>query len=259
MSQVNYIPPSYLQRVAASPAIQKLRKRATERLEIRRGSHVLDIGCGPGTLTVRFARIVGQNGAVVGIDLDPQMIRLSKERAHRLGLTARATHQVADCTNLPFRAGTFDACYCERVLQHLAHSNPAYALDEAIRVTRPGGKIVFADTDWGSFSIDSDELRLERRIVSAHAARFRNPFAGRILPRLFRSSGLENVEVDLIGIAIDYFGLLELIAPSERMAIVSGAITPAEWRRWRRSLERTHVRGEHQSHVLIVLASARRG
>lgn len=258
MSQVNYVSPSYLRRVAGSPAIQKVRKLAVERLEIGHGSHVLDIGCGPGTLTATFARLVGQNGAVIGIDFDPQMIRLSNERAHRLGLTAWTTHQVADCTNLPFRAGAFDACYCERVLQHLSHRKPAYALGEAMRVTRPDGRIVFADTDWGSFSIDSDEPRLERRIVRAHASRFWNPFSGRILPRLFRSSGLQNVEVDLVGIAIEHFALLELITPTERTAIMTGAITSAEWRRWRLSLERTHVQGGHQSHVLMVLVSARR-
>jgi ubiquinone/menaquinone biosynthesis C-methylase UbiE len=258
MRQVNYISPSYLQRAAGSRAIKEVRRLAVERLEIGQGSHVLDIGCGPGTLTVRFARIVGRKGAVVGIDLDPQMIRLSNERAHRLGLIARTTHQVADCTNLPFKAGTFDACYCERVLQHLSHPKPAYALSEAIRVTRPGGRIVFADTDWGSFSIDCDEPRLERRIVSAHASRFWNPFSGRVLPRLFSSLGLRNVEVDHIGVAIEYFALLELIAPTERTAIMTGAITRAEWRRWRQSLNRTHVGGGHQSHVLMVLASARR-
>ena len=258
MSRVNYVSPSYLRRAAESPAIQRVRRLAVERLEIGHGSHVLDIGCGPGTVTAKFARLVGQNGTVVGIDFDPHMVRLSKKRAHRLGISAWTTHQVADCTNLPFEDGAFDACYCERVLQHLRHAKPEYALSEAMRVTRPDGRVVFADTDWGSFSIDSDEPRLERRIVSVHASRFWNPFSGRILPRLFRASGLQNVEVDLIGIAIDYFALLELITPTERTALMTGAITSAEWRRWRLSLERTHTQGGHQSHMLMVVVSARR-
>src|ERR1041385_697596 len=130
MSLVTYVSPSYLRRAAASPAIQRVRQRALEHLEIKEGSQVLDVGCGPGTSTMTFAQIVGPKGTVLGIDYDPQMIVLANDTALRLGVAGWTTHRVGDCTILPIAPSSVDACYCERVLQHLSQPKPGYAVGE---------------------------------------------------------------------------------------------------------------------------------
>src|SRR5262249_22461771 len=175
MSTIAYVSPSYLRKVASTSAIRKLRLQAVEALGLKSGSHVLDIGCGPGTSTIDFAVITGSSGHVVGLDLDPGMVQMADREALRAGVAGWTTHKVGDCRQLPFAASQFDACYSERLLQHLDHPSVCRTFSEALRVTKAGGRIAVADTDWGTLSIDSDEPGIERRIVATQASRLKNP------------------------------------------------------------------------------------
>jgi len=57
---------------------------------VRPGMHVLDVGCGAGFNTVGLAQLVGPDGLVVGVDLQPRMLTMTKERLEGSGLLARA-------------------------------------------------------------------------------------------------------------------------------------------------------------------------
>jgi SAM-dependent methyltransferase len=67
----------------------------------------------------------------------------------------------ADAQRLPFGAGTFDGCWIDRVLQHL--DSPEQAVDELIRVTAPGGRVVLADPDYDTQVLDIADQQLGRR------------------------------------------------------------------------------------------------
>jgi ubiquinone/menaquinone biosynthesis C-methylase UbiE len=248
-----YAGSDYLRTVANSPAIKKIKQRGHELLRIQPGDRVLDIGSGPGLDTGEIARLVGPGGQVVGIDYDPKMVAEANQEAVREGVSGWTIHQVADSAVLPFATAHFNACYSERVFQHLPPPKPAQTLAEAARVTKPGGWIAVADTDWGTLSVDTDEVDIERRIVRTHAQRFNNGYAGRQLYRLFRQQGLNKVTVELFPVPLTYAGVEYLLTPSEQVAVTIGVITPAEWYRWKVSLAQSEAYGIFFAQLVIVI------
>jgi ubiquinone/menaquinone biosynthesis C-methylase UbiE len=106
---------------------------------------LLDIGCGPGTITVALATTVK---SAIGIDRDSQAIT----RANQLSSSqddAALRFIAADMTSLPFKDGEVDAVFFHAVRYHLAPTDLSRALGEARRVLRPGGLIGVRDSDTG--------------------------------------------------------------------------------------------------------------
>ncbi len=96
---------------------------------LRPGIRLLDIGCGPGTITTGLARAVAP-GEVVGIDLVPEVIESAREHLAETGLT-NARFEAASVYELPYEDASFDAAHAHQVLQHLAR--PVDAAKEALR------------------------------------------------------------------------------------------------------------------------------
>src|SRR5262249_8230525 len=144
-------------------------------LDLAPGHRVLDLGCGPATDTLALGRLVGESGEVVGIDHDAEMVAEATRRAAAAGLDAWVKHRQAEATRRPLESEVFDAARSERVLQHLL--DPEGALAEMVRVTKPGRPIVVSDPDWGTLSIDTPEVELERRLARFLVDRcMNNPF-----------------------------------------------------------------------------------
>ena len=112
--------------------------------QLRPGMRLLDVGCGPGTITVDLARIIGGEGEVVGIDTSADVIELAREQAGTGAGTLR--FEVADVMRLDVPDGTFDVVHAHQVLQHLP--DPVGALREMRRLTRPGGLVAARDADY---------------------------------------------------------------------------------------------------------------
>ena len=112
--------------------------RVDERLGLAGGETVLDLACGPGTLTRRLARAVGRRGLVIGADLSEPML----ERAARSTPFAQVDFARMDAMDLPLRDATVDALSCSLCL-HLV-PDLATSLAEITRVLRPGGPAAFA-------------------------------------------------------------------------------------------------------------------
>jgi SAM-dependent methyltransferase len=102
------------------------------------GDAVLDVACGPGNFSREFARTVGPDGLVVGIDASPTMLARGVEELRRSG-PANVALIRGDATALPFRDASFDATCCFAALHLFAE--PFAALDEMRRVLAPGGRI----------------------------------------------------------------------------------------------------------------------
>jgi ubiquinone/menaquinone biosynthesis C-methylase UbiE len=110
------------------------RTRSIELLEPLPGMRILDLACGPGTLTRVLAPRVEPGGEMVGVDLAAGMIELA-----RASSPANSTFEVMDIENLTYPDASFDAAICGHGLQFVPHLGQA--LSEARRVLRAGGAL----------------------------------------------------------------------------------------------------------------------
>jgi SAM-dependent methyltransferase len=99
---------------------------------------VLDVACGPGNFSREFARTVGPDGLVVGVDASRTMLERGGEELRRAD-PGNVCLVRTDATALPFAEASFDAVCCFAAL-HL-FGEPFAALDEMRRVLKPGGRI----------------------------------------------------------------------------------------------------------------------
>jgi ubiquinone/menaquinone biosynthesis C-methylase UbiE len=143
------------------------------------GMDLLDVGCGPGTITAGLARLVSP-GRVTGIDRSPEVIAQAAEHAKTQGV--EADFRIGDVYALDFPDGAFDVVHAHQVLQHL--SDPVAALREMRRVVREGGVVAARDSDYSSFSWAPLDPLLDRWLEIYRAVARRNnaePDAGRFL------------------------------------------------------------------------------
>jgi ubiquinone/menaquinone biosynthesis C-methylase UbiE len=112
------------------------------------GLDLLDVGCGPGTITADLAALVAP-GRVVGLDREETPLTQARASAAERGLSNTA-YVVGDVYALDFPDRSFDVVHAHQVLQHLV--DPVAALREMARVTRPGGLLAVRDADFTSMT-----------------------------------------------------------------------------------------------------------
>lgn len=156
------------------------------------GARLVDVGCGPGSITLDLAEYVGE---VVGVDAEGDRLE-SAEAARRSRGADNASFVLANAYTLPFADASFDVAFAHQVLQHLA--DPVGGLREAARVVRPGGIVAARDADYGTMVHDPHDPRLDRWLELYHDVAHRlggEPDAGRALVRWFHAAGLEPIAV----------------------------------------------------------------
>jgi len=169
------------------------RQAAFVRPYLSSGLELLDVGCGPGTITVGLAAIV-RPGRVVGLDHDPAHIDSARALAREQGAD-NATFEVGDAAALPFGDERFDVAFENDVLVHLPSQAVSVAC-EIHRVLRPGG--VFAARDsvadsavWGNQTAPMREF--DQLFFRWQASRGSDISLGRELPRILREAGFDVV------------------------------------------------------------------
>ncbi len=253
-----YVDTSYLDSVQS--LLNHYKRITYDQMHIQQGQKVLDVGCGPATDTIPLAQLVGPSGEVIGIDYDPKMITDAEQRAQKAGVNTWVIHKCADAYELPSESGYFDACRSERLFEHLI--DPPRALSEMARVTKSGGWIVVLDSDWGTFSIDANEIDIERRFVrffSEHMVN--NGFSGRQLYRLFKHQGLVDICTQICSVSLlDYpfTRQLVLMNKTEHEALAEGTITAQELEKLHDFWERANAEGDFFASVSMILVSGRK-
>jgi SAM-dependent methyltransferase len=155
---------------------------------------VLDVGCGPGSITRGLAERV-LAGSVVGLDLSATALEEAQREA-----SARSLHHLryvqGSVYELPFADASFDVVYAHQVLQHLRE--PGAALLQMLRVLRPGGIVAVREVDWGTAAYWPAEPWIDR-FVQVHLQTWRRnggePWMGRKLRALFNAAPVAGVEV----------------------------------------------------------------
>jgi SAM-dependent methyltransferase len=152
---------------------------------LRPGDRVLDVGCGPGTITLGLGRLVAP-GEVLGIDPSADVIVQASETA-----TANVRFEVGDLFE---QDGRYDVVHAHQVLQHL--SAPIGALRAMRRLTRPGGIVAARDADYEAMTWYPADPRLGRWLELYREVARRNggePDAGRFLVAWAHAAGFVDV------------------------------------------------------------------
>jgi len=159
---------------------------------LRPGLSLLDVGCGPGTITADLASRVAP-GRVTAIEVTPSALSLARAEVGARGLD-NVDFDVADVHALDLPDGAFDVVHAHQVLQHVA--DPVRALAEMRRVCRPGGVVAARDSDYAAFTwypampaLD-EWLALYQRAARANGG---EPDAGRRLLSWAQAAGFADV------------------------------------------------------------------
>ncbi|HEU4465475.1 MAG TPA: class I SAM-dependent methyltransferase [Agromyces sp.] len=156
------------------------------------GLRVLDVGCGPGTISIDLARRV-RPGSVTGIDASAEIVARATGLAASEGV-ANAEFRVGDAYALAFDDDTFDVVHAHQVMQHLGR--PVDVMREIRRVLKPGGVFAARDADYGGviWNPESDGLarwlQLNRDVYAWNGGEAR---AGRLLKHWALAAGFPEV------------------------------------------------------------------
>ncbi|MCX4392531.1 MULTISPECIES: methyltransferase domain-containing protein [unclassified Streptomyces] len=160
--------------------------------ELRPGLTVLDVGCGPGTITADLAALVAP-GRVTAVDTTEEILSRAAEAAAERGLE-NVEFATADVHALDFPDDSFDVVHAHQVLQHVG--DPVQALREMRRVCRPGGVVAARDSDYAAMAWYPQVpgldhwLDLYRQVARANGG---EPDAGRRLLSWARRAGFTDI------------------------------------------------------------------
>jgi ubiquinone/menaquinone biosynthesis C-methylase UbiE len=169
-------------------------------LSLSPGDGVLDVACGTGNFTRDFARSVGPDGLVVGIDVSQTMLVRAVADTRRAGLE-QVAYVRGDAQELPFREQSFDAVCCFAALHLFA--DPMRALDRMTAALTPGGRIAL----FTSARARSTPLRTFESLLTARSgARL---FEREEVVRALRERGFTEVRQRLTGVTQFVGGRLE--------------------------------------------------
>ena len=141
--------PASLAWLLDNPVRRRTMRPLLDRIGIRPGERVLELGPGPGAFTVDAARRVGPEGRLIAVDIQPEMIAQVAKRVQAAGLVNVETH-VASAYNLPLDDASLDRAFLVTVLPEIPDRRRALA--ELRRVLKPGGMLSiteeFLDPDY---------------------------------------------------------------------------------------------------------------
>jgi ubiquinone/menaquinone biosynthesis C-methylase UbiE len=157
------------------------------------GQRLLDVGCGPGTLTVDLARRVAPGG-VIGVDVADDVVAEARHHADAEGVDV--VFRAGDFRELGLEERSFDVVHAHQVLQHL--QDPVGALAHMARLVAPGGLVAVRDSDYAAFTWAPANPGLDRWLDVYHQVTSRNGAeadAGRHLLAWAHAAGFDDDDV----------------------------------------------------------------
>jgi len=166
---------------------------------IEKGWSVLDAGCGAGSFLPLLANLVGPQGKIAAIDIAEENVQFSTKLAKDLDLSCSVAIQKGELTQLPFNADTFDAVWCANVSQYLVDEQFGIAIEELIRVTKPGGLVAIKEYDLDTWQYQPTDPQLISRLFDQQHPKLSIQGKGALRSVQFRSwyhrAGLDNIRM----------------------------------------------------------------
>lgn len=159
------------------------------------GVSVVDLGCGPGSITADLAAIVAP-GRVLGIDEGVAQLDAARDAASQAGLQ-NLTFELASCYHVPLPDHSVDRVFCHALMELL--DEPGQALTEARRILRRDGVIGLCSPDWGGFVLSpssptlDDAFRVYKELQKISGV---DLLAGRKLGAHLAEAGFEHIRID---------------------------------------------------------------
>ena len=230
------------------PEIVRQRQHTLNKLSVKRGEKILDIGCGVGFLSYEIALQTGDSGRVSGIDQNSEMIRHANKRCEKLRNTQFSQ---ANADDLPFPEESFDAACCTQVLLYV--NDVSQVISGIRRILKPAGRIIIVETDWRGVVMNSDYDSITRKIFSAWDATVPSPNLPSRLGSILVDNGFCNLDVEPIPILNTEYnpnqfshGLMNWIS---RNALKKRAITKVQFEKWMDDLD---AKGESGNYFFCV-------
>ena len=160
---------------------------------LKSGARMLDLGCGPGTISVGLAKVI-EPGELHGIDMEESQIMIAKASAADGG-HKNATFHVGDATDLPFEDNYFDAANTHAVLMHIPDTEGT--VSEVMRVLKPGGVLASREMVTAAAfvgpkeAVDDSAWATFGKLISARGG---HPDTGRDLKNVFVNAGFVGVQ-----------------------------------------------------------------
>ncbi len=171
-------------------------KALLDRVGLRPGQSVIDLGCGPRGILDMLAERVSPAGRVVGLDADPAHTTMAGEFAARRGLS-NVEIVTADAGRTGLPAASFDVVHTRTLLVNLPE--PATVAAEMVRLAKPGGWVASMEPDTEYVRCYPPHPAFDR-LCEIFTVVFRrngaDPWIGRRVPELFRQAGLQHVQAE---------------------------------------------------------------
>jgi ubiquinone/menaquinone biosynthesis C-methylase UbiE len=212
--------------------------------DMSQGLEVLDVASGKGVPLEYFATEFGVTAA--GVDIDPAMVESAENWSRELNAGDRLQFQTGRSDALPYRDEIFDVAIGEIGLAN--HCEPADAVRELVRVTKPGGFIVLVQLVWKA---PVDEAR--RAVLSDHLGA--RPLMVVEWKRLLREAGVEDIHVEdwsdeetafRADVVKPFPDFAEMFSLGERLGILRRA-----WKRWGWRGVSSAIARENEVHKLL--------
>ena len=178
------------------------RKQMIRDIDFKRGSYIVDAGCGPGLWTPLLARAIGYQGRILGVDVSPEALVTAYKRMHGKWFERLVKYKRGFMEQLPVPYGSIDLIFSANVSQYLPE--PVTTFAAMGRYLVPGGRLVIKDIDFGTLRFQTIDAGLQARVFHARehwehrrvdeGYAFEDSWVGSKLAGYMRAAGFEDVQ-----------------------------------------------------------------
>jgi len=178
------------------------RERMIRDLQLKKGSLVVDAGCGPGLWTPLLAKAIGPHGQIIGVDISPEALVTAQRRSTDTWYRHQVQYKLANLEQLPVEYGQADVIFSANVSQYLA--DPVSTFAAMGPYLTHGGRLVIKDIDFGTMRFSNIDSELQARVFQArerweqervdHGYAFEDSWVGSKLAGYLRAAGYQQVK-----------------------------------------------------------------